>query len=126
MSDTLSILYIDDEPDIRLIVEMSLRMRPGIEVRTAPSGEDGLDLLASSGWRPDLVMVDMMMPGMTGTDVLAAIRADPTTSGIPVIIVTARARPQDVEGYIGQGAKAVITKPFDPLKLADQVIALLQ
>lgn len=125
MTGTLSILYVDDEPDIRLIVEMALSIRPGITVRTAGSGEEALDLMLGQGWYPDVVMVDVMMPGLTGPDVLAAIRAEPATEAIPVIFVTARARPQDVEAYVSLGAKGVITKPFDPLKLADQLLSLI-
>lgn len=124
MRDTLSILYVDDEPDIRLIVEMSLKLRPHIEVRTADSGEQAIAMLQGGGWRPNLVMVDVMMPGMTGPDFMAVLRNDLATAELPVIFVTARARQQDIAEYIALGAKGVITKPFDPIRLAEQVIAL--
>jgi len=126
MKDALSILYIDDEPDIRLIVEMSLKLRPDIEVRAVASGEEAMAMLQGGGWRPDLVMVDVMMPGMTGPDLLVALRNQPDTAALPVIFVTARARQQDITQYVALGAKGVITKPFDPIRLADQVIALAQ
>jgi len=126
MKDSLSILYIDDEPDIRLIVEMSLKLRPDIEVRAVASGEEAMAMLQGGGWRPDLVMVDVMMPGMTGPDLLVALRNQPDTAALPVIFVTARARQQDITQYVALGAKGVITKPFDPIRLADQVIALAQ
>ena len=125
MTEQTRILYVDDEPDIRLIVELALRIRPGIEVRTADSGEAALEVLNDGDWRPDLTMVDVMMPGLTGPDVLAAMLDDPELAKIPVVFVTARARPQDVRTYIEQGARGVITKPFDPLTLADQVLALI-
>ncbi len=125
MTEKLSILYVDDEADIRLIVEMALRLRPGIDVRTADSGERALAMLEDRGWWPDLVMVDVMMPGLTGPDILAALRADPATEALPVIFVTARARTQDINGYIALGARGVITKPFNPVTLAAQVLALL-
>jgi len=125
MSEKIRILYVDDEPDIRLIVELALRIRPEIEVRTADSGEQALEVLEAGDWLPDLAMVDVMMPGLTGPDVLAAILADPKLAKIPVVFVTARARPQDVRSYIDQGARSVITKPFDPMALGEQVIALL-
>ncbi|ABQ67527.1 response regulator [Rhizorhabdus wittichii] len=125
MTEQTRILYVDDEPDIRLIVELALRIRPGIEVRTADSGEAALEVLSGGDWRPDLTMVDVMMPGLTGPDVLAAMLDDPELAKIPVVFVTARARPQDVRTYIDQGARGVITKPFDPLTLADQVLALI-
>jgi len=126
MIGALSILYVDDEPDIRLIVEMSLAMQPKFTVRTAESGEAALQILHGERWRPNLVMVDVMMPGLTGPDVLAVLRADAETESLPVIFVTARARQEDIEAYIAQGAMGVITKPFDPLTLTDQIGALLQ
>jgi len=125
MTRALSILYVDDEPDIRLIVEMSLSIRPELTVRTAGSGEEALGLLIDQRWRPDVLMVDVMMPGLTGPDVLAALRAEPATEDLPVIFVTARARPQDVDTYVKLGARGVITKPFDPMKLADQLLTLI-
>lgn len=120
-----SILYVDDEPDIRLIVEMSLNLKPDLIVRTAESGEQALAILVDEGWRPDLAMIDVMMPGLTGPDVLARLKANPATADLPVIFVTARARPQDIDDYIAQGAKGVITKPFDPIGLGDQVLELI-
>ncbi|KRB86494.1 hypothetical protein ASE00_07285 [Sphingomonas sp. Root710] len=126
MSDTLCIFYVDDEADIRMIVEMALRLRPGVEVRTAISGDAAYEMLHNDSWRPDLMMVDVMMPGLTGPELLDKLRADPDTAGLPVIFVTARARPQDVQAYIAQGALGVITKPFDPMTLADQVLELFK
>ncbi len=124
MTEKLSILYVDDEPDIRLIVQMALNLHPDLTTRTAQSGEEALGMVIGEGWRPDLVMVDVMMPGLTGPDVLAALRANADTADIPVIFVTARARPPDIDAYIAQGAKAVIVKPFDPMSLASQVVTL--
>lgn len=126
MNDTISILYVDDEADIRMIVEMSLQLRPGIEVRTAISGDAALEMLRTASWRPDLLMVDVMMPGLTGPELLEKLRAEPGTAELPIIFVTARARPQDVQAYIAQGALGVITKPFDPMALADQVLELIK
>ena len=124
MTDKLSVLYVDDEPDIRLIVEMALNLHPSLATRTARSGEEALGMVIGEGWRPDLIMVDVMMPGLTGPDVLAALRANADTAAIPVVFVTARARPPDIDAYLAQGAKAVIVKPFDPMSLATQVVAL--
>jgi len=81
-------------------------------------------LLREGTWRPDLAMVDVMMPGMTGPELLAELRSNAVTEDLPVIFVTARARPQDIAAYVEQGARGVITKPFDPLGLADEVIRL--
>jgi CheY-like chemotaxis protein len=126
MNEDLSILYVDDEADIRMIVEMALQLRPGITVRTAVSGDAAIEMLQGDGWRPDLLMIDVMMPGLTGPELLERLRADPDTAELPIIFVTARARPQDIQAYIAQGALGVITKPFDPMSLADQVIELFR
>src|SRR5207244_1326689 len=115
-----TILYVDDEPDIRLIVEMALRLKAEFEVHGADSGQEALDLLRN-GLKPDLILVDVMMPGLTGPDLLARVRENPDTKDLPVVFVTARARQQDVEQYIQQGAQGVITKPFDPMTLPDQL-----
>ena len=125
MSGKLSILYVDDEPDIRLIVEMALNLHPRLATRTAQSGEEALGLIMGEGWRPDLIMVDVMLPGLTGPEILAVLLANPETAGIPVVFVTARARPADIEAYLAQGARRVIVKPFDPMSLAAEVIALV-
>ena len=122
---TTRILYVDDEPDIRLIAQLALNLKPDFEVRMADSGESALAMLADQSWRPDLAMIDVMMPGLTGPEVLARMRADRDLSDLPVVFVTARARQQDVDAYMAQGARGVITKPFDPIGLASQVEALL-
>lgn len=125
MTEKLSVLYVDDEPDIRLIVEMALNLNPRLSTRTASSGEEALGMVFGEGWRPDLIMVDVMMPGLTGPEMLAELLGNPDTAGIPVVFVTARARPPDIDAYIAQGARAVIVKPFDPMSLAQQVISLV-
>lgn len=126
MSEETKILYVDDEPDIRLIVELSLKMRPDMDICCAESGDAALALLRSGQWRPDLIVVDVMMPGMSGPELLTALRSDPDTAKLPVIFMTARARPQDIKDYVAQGARGVITKPFDPMKLGDQLLAIME
>lgn len=118
------ILYIDDDADIRVIVAMSLRLDPAITVRIARSGREGLEMLAT-GPRPDVVLLDVMMPGLDGPKVLDLIRADPTTATLPVIFITAKARPNDVASYRARGANDVILKPFDPIHLAADVRAIM-
>ncbi len=117
-----TILCIDDEPDIREVVELCLGLAGNLEVRTCDSGERALDLMARN--RPDLVLLDVMMPGLDGPATLARLRADPLLRSIPVIFMTAKAMPQEVERFLSLGAVAVIPKPFDPLQLADQIAAI--
>jgi two-component system, OmpR family, response regulator len=118
--DTL--LYVDDEPDIREVVEMSLGLAPGLNVHTCESGDQALELLPHLV--PDLILLDVMMPGLDGPATLAKIRELPGFAQTPVIFVTAKAMPQEVARFRSLGAVAVIPKPFDPMQLANQVIAI--
>lgn len=117
MTDRLKVIYVDDEPDIRTIVEMALSLDPGLEVRIAESGRKALELFAT-GFAPDIALLDMMMPEMSGQDLLARMRAMPEFAQLPILYVTASARQDDIDRYVSEGADGVITKPFDPLTLA--------
>jgi two-component system cell cycle response regulator len=119
-----TILYTDDEPDIRLIVQTALGLAEGLTVHTADSGERALEL--AHELQPDLLMLDVMMPGLDGPGTLKRLRADPGIAQIPVIFVTAKATPEDVLRFRALGALAVIAKPFDPMQLPTQVLALWQ
>jgi len=119
----MKILYVDDEPDIRTIVGMALRLDPDLEVRMAESGPDALRLLDTSGWTPDLALLDMMMPEMSGGEVLAALRRREGLAELPALFVTASARRDDIRAWLGLGADGVLTKPFDPMTLASVVRA---
>jgi two-component system OmpR family response regulator len=121
----LHILCVDDDPDIRTIAVMALGLDPSMDVRSASSGTEALALLDDAGWRPDVVLLDVMMPGMDGPAVLATIRGRSDTAALPVIFMTARARKADVDAYRDIGAIGVIVKPFDPLALAGEVRALI-
>jgi len=119
-----TILYTDDDPDIRLIVQTALTLAEGLTVQTADSGERALEL--AHQLQPDLLMLDVMMPGLDGPATLKRLRADPAIAQIPVIFVTAKATPEDVLRFRALGALAVIAKPFDPMQLPAQVLALWQ
>ena len=125
MTCPLAILCIDDDPDIRTIAIMALALDPGITVRGAASGAEAVALLRRDGWRPDAIMLDVMMPAMDGPATLAAIRALDGYDDVPVIFMTARARQADLDAYRALGADGVIVKPFDPLRLAEDVHALV-
>lgn len=123
MTQTLkTILYVDDEPDIRAIVQMALELTPELEVRTAASGEQAIE--AARSLRPDLALLDVMMPGLDGPGTFMRMRADPELSAIPVIFVTAKAMPEEIERFRKMGAIGVIAKPFDPMQLSAQATAL--
>lgn len=113
----LSVLYVDDDPDIRTIVSMALSLDPGISLRTAGSAADALAMLAD-GEAPDVALLDVMMPGTDGPTLLDRLRAQEATRGVPVIFLTASGREADIARYRERGAIGVILKPFDPLTLA--------
>jgi CheY-like chemotaxis protein len=112
----MRILHVDDEPDIREIVDMSLSLNPDFEVRACASGDETLS--AAAEWSPMLILLDVMMPRMDGPTTLLHLRENAQTSDIPVLFMTARAQPREVEQFIALGAQGVISKPFDPMTLA--------
>lgn len=119
-----TVLYVDDEPDIREIVRIALGLTRGLTVHTALSGEQALTLVRDL--RPDLVLLDVMMPGLDGPGTLGRLRKDPNTARIPAIFMTAKAMPKEVALLLEMGALGVIAKPFDPMQLGAQVISLWQ
>jgi CheY-like chemotaxis protein len=121
----LQVLYVDDEPDIREIAAMALQLDPGIEVRLAGSGAQALEAVGAEGWRPDVVLLDVMMPVMDGPTVLKALREQPCGASIPVVFITARTQSQDCQRLLQLGAVAVIGKPFDPMTLAKELRSAL-
>ena len=120
---SLKLLYIEDEPDLRELVEFSLALDPNIELRTAASGDGGLRQLESTP--VDAVLLDVMMPDMDGPGVLAAMRETPALREIPAVFLTARALPDEIARLMALGAAGVITKPFDPETLARDIRAML-
>jgi CheY-like chemotaxis protein len=117
------ILYVDDENDLREVAQMSLQLDPELEVRACPSGKDALAELPE--WRPDLVLLDVMMPEMDGPSTLRRIREMPEGQDLPIVFITARAGDNDATMLMGLGAAGVITKPFDPMRLAETVRSYL-
>jgi CheY-like chemotaxis protein len=113
---TLRVLHIDDESDILDIAAASLGLDPELVVRDCVSGADGL--AAAAEWRPDLILLDVMMPDMDGPKTLGHLRENPQTTDIPVVFMTARVQTQDLAHFKSLGAAGVISKPFDPMTLA--------
>jgi CheY-like chemotaxis protein len=120
----LRVLHVDDEPDIREVVQISLGLDPDIALRACASGEEAL--VAAAKWSPDLILLDVMMPVMDGPTTLTHLREDPRTADIPVVFMTARAQTSEIEQFIALGARGVVSKPFDPMKLAALVRSQLQ
>jgi CheY-like chemotaxis protein len=113
------VLHVDDEPDIREVVEMSLGLDPDFLIKSCGSGADALT--ASTEWPPDLILLDVMMPMMDGPTTLRHLREQPKTSLTPVVFMTAPAQAREIESFVSLGAVGVIPKPFDPMTLAMSV-----
>jgi len=111
----VKVLIIDDEEDIRSIARFSLSRVGGMEVEDASSGAEGLRKAETS--EPDVVLLDVMMPVQDGPSVLTALRANPATARIPIVFLTAKAMSAEVARLLAMGARGVLTKPFDPMKL---------
>ena len=116
------ILLIDDDPDLRLIGRLSLTRIGKWEVVEAESGSQALEQARAE--QPDLILLDVMMPGMDGVTTLTELRKEPATAEIPVIFMTAKAQPHEIARYHELGAAGVITKPFDPMELPDRILEL--
>lgn len=120
-----TILTVDDDDDIRMVGALVLKKKGGFDVTSKPSGQQALDYLNSLENKdlPDLIVLDVMMPRMDGPQTLGAIRAltPHPIADIPVIFMTAKCQPDEVERLIALGAANVIPKPFDAATLAGQV-----
>jgi len=118
-----SIVVVEDEPDILEVLSYNLR-REGFDVETSDDGEKGLKLIQRN--KPDLVLLDLMLPGMDGLDVCRTIKNDPSTAYIPIIMVTAKGEESDLVLGLGIGADDYVTKPFSPKELVARVKAVLR
>ena len=113
------ILYVEDEPDIRAIAQMALEAVGGFTVIACASGSEAL--ANAPGASADLLLLDVMMPGMDGPTTLKALRELPATANTPVIFMTAKVQAAEVAQYRELGAMDVIHKPFDPMELSAQI-----
>ncbi len=118
------ILLIDDEQDIRMVVQLSLETVGGFDVLVAESGEAGLDMAAHE--KPDAILLDVMMPGLDGPSTLERLKTLDGCAAIPVIFLTAKAQQAEVRRLKDLGPAGVLMKPFDPMTLSDQVNEILR
>lgn len=119
MNTLQRILYVEDEPDIQAVARMALELMGGFTVKVCSSGDQALR--EAEDFAPQMVLLDVMMPGMDGPTTLKALRALPTLSDVPVAFMTAKVQPNEVAHFLELGARDVIPKPFDPMTLAQQV-----
>lgn len=116
------VLVADDDPDILELVAFKLR-GAGFEVTTVPDGDAAVREARRAA--PDLVILDVMMPKLSGIDVCRELRADPTTAAVPIVLLTARSQERDVERGFDAGANDYLVKPFSPRELLSRARALL-
>jgi DNA-binding response OmpR family regulator len=121
-SEGRRILVVDDEPHIRRILSTVLE-REGFVIVEAIDGDKGLEAVKQGGF--DFVILDFMMPGANGLEILAKIRTDPEQSDTPVIILTAKGQDTDREAALAGGADDFLTKPFSPMKLLARINEIL-
>jgi two-component system OmpR family response regulator len=120
----LRILYVDDEADIREVVALSLGLDSDVSVCSCASGTEALAMAAD--WSPDVILCDVVMPGLNGPATLARLREHPRTIDTPFIFMTSKVQAREIEHFKSLGAIGVIVKPFDPMTLAATVRSHLQ
>ena len=116
---SLKVLYIEDEPDIRALAEMMMESLGGYTVKACADGLIALE--EATDFQPDVIVLDVMMPGLSGPETLQKLRELPVTSTTPAIFMTGKSQDQDIESLLATGAIGVIQKPFDPMTVAGQI-----
>lgn len=119
MTSLKKILYAEDESDIQTIVQIALWSCSNLNVKICDNGQLLLDCVEE--YKPDLILLDIMMPVMDGLTTFRKLKLNDRTKGIPVIFITAKAQAQEIEMYKSTGVIGVITKPFDPLTLCEKI-----
>jgi len=119
----IKLLQVEDDADIREITKLALEFAGGFYVVQCADGPDALVRLQT--FKPDVLVLDMMMPGMTGVELLARIRMQPALARIPAVFMTARSLPAQIEELRAAGAADMIGKPFDPMALGDRIRAAM-
>lgn len=119
----IRILYVDDEPDIREVATLALSLDPDFDVLGCESGAKALEVVRT--WKPHLILLDVMMPGMDGPATFERLQDVVETAGIPTVFITARTQERDVARLKALGAAGVIEKPFDPMTLAARTRAFV-
>ncbi|MBC9176447.1 response regulator [Pseudoroseomonas ludipueritiae] len=113
------ILYVEDDADVRKVATFALKMVGKFTVEACASGEEALEKAVA--FAPQLLLLDVMMPGMDGPTTLARLRELPEIADVPAVFMTAKVQPQEVSRYRELGSLDVISKPFDPMTLAASV-----
>lgn len=119
MADLKKIMHVEDDLSIQMVARVALEAVGGFTVCTCSSGQEALAQFVL--FQPDLLLLDVMMPGMDGPSTLKQLQAQHELSRIPVVFMTAKVQPSEIESYIALGASDVVVKPFDPMTLSTQI-----
>lgn len=122
MSELHRVLCVEDEPDIQAVAKIALELVGGFTVKICSSGEEALR--EAEAFAPDMILLDVMMPGMDGPATLKMLRQRPAFAAMPIAFMTAKVQPVEVSHFKSLGALDVIAKPFDPMALGAQVRAI--
>lgn len=113
-------MAVEDEDDIRVILRFILQNAAHFDLLLCANGKEAIEKFEK--FSPDLVLLDMMMPGMDGVSTMQALKAEPSFKNTPIIFMTAKVQSDEIKRYLDLGAIAVISKPFDPATLAEQLL----
>ena len=119
----MKVLLVDDDTNIRMVAVMGLEDELDWEIQEACSGQEAIQLASTQ--KPDLILLDMMMPGMDGISTFGKLRELDTVKDTPIIFMTAKVQQEEIESYKILGARGVIIKPFDPITLAQEIQDIL-
>ena len=119
MTSLQKILFVEDDPDIQMVAQLALEAVGGYTVQMCSSGKEALAV--AEQFAPDLILLDVMMPGMDGPTTLMELRKKPSLTHTPVVFMTARVQRHEIEQYLAMGAADVISKPFDHMTLSARV-----
>lgn len=122
MQELKKILYAEDEPDVQTVVEMTIQAMSDYEIKICNNGKKLLDCVED--YNPNLILLDVMMPEMDGPTTFKNLQQNKNTKDIPVIFMTAKAQVHEVEKFKEIGALGVITKPFDPMSLCNEILEI--
>lgn len=122
MSELNRVLFVEDDPDIRAIANLALELVGGFTVMICPDGEEALR--EAEGFAPDMILLDVMMPGMDGPAILKSLRELPALAATPAVFLSAKVLPTEMVDFESLGALGLIPKPFDPMILGEQLRAI--
>lgn len=114
----MTVVLAEDDPDIQLVARLALK-RAGFTVKVVGNGREALDAIRDQ--RPDVVLLDWMMPELDGPETCRQLKSDPVTANIPVVFLTAKSQEAEIQRGLGLGAAGYVTKPFDALALGQLV-----